>query len=185
MKRNIFLLLTLLLLALPASAKRKSVTTEERANAIAELVDMLQNERWTFFIDHINTSRVAFAQLTPERNYMYIENNRLVLQTDKTTSFVMPNMPPHSHYYGSGRAHYDFHMAMLPVFRQIYDVVVTETSLNRKGTKVIYSITMADHHGHRTRQRMTIDPITLTASIGVYSGRIEPLQEVQVRVREK
>lgn len=182
MKRNILLLLALLLLALPASAKRKKVTDEERAVAIAELVDMLKNDRWTFYIDHINSTRVSFSHLDPRTNYIYIEDGHLVLQTDKTSSFVMPNMPP---YYGSGRAMHDFRMAMRPVFRQVYDVVVTETSLNRRGTKVIYTVIMADPRGHRTTQRITIDPVTLVAHVGVYSGRIEPQQEVILVLPEK
>lgn len=185
MKRNILLLLALLLLALPVSAKRKKVSDEERAAAIAELVDMLQTERWTFYINHINSTRVGFSQLVPERNYIYIENGHLVLQTDKTSSFVMPNMAPHSPYFGSGRSRRDFHMAMMPIYRQVYDVVVTETSLNRKGTKLYYTITMKDPHGRTTRQRMTINPVTLSASVGVYSGRIEPLQEVILSMPEK
>lgn len=185
MKRNILLLLAILLMALPVSAKRKKVTDEERAVAIAEMVDMLKTDRWTLHIDHINSPRVNFSQLAPERNYIYIEDGHLVLQTDKTSSFVMPNMAPRPPFFGSGRAQRDFRMAMLPVYRQVYDVVVTETSLNRKGTKIYYTITMKDTHGRPTRQRMTIDPVTLTASVGVYSGRIEPQQEVILSMPEK
>lgn len=185
MKRNILLLLALLLLALPASAKRKKVTDEERAVAIAELVDMLKNDRWTFYIDHINSTRVSFSHLDPRTNYIYIEDGHLVLQTDKTSSFVMPNMAPRAPYMGSGRAQHEFRMAMRPVYRQVYDVVVTETSLNRRGTKVIYTVIMADPRGHRTTQRITIDPVTLNANVGVYSGRIEPQQEVLLFVPDK
>lgn len=185
MKRNILLLLALILLVLPASAKRKKVSDVDRAAAIAEMVDMLKTERWTLYIDHINSTRVNFTQLIPERNYIYIEDGRLVIQTDKTSSFVMPNMVPRSHFFGSGRAQREFRMAMLPVYRQVYDVVITETALNRKGTKIYYTITMKDPHGRTTRQRMTIDPVSLTASVGVYSGRIEPLQEVTLSMPEK
>lgn len=185
MKHNILLLLAVLLLALPASAKRKKVSDQERALAIVEVVEMLKTERWTFYIDHINSPRVSFSQLIPERNYIYVEDGRLVIQTDKTSSFVMPNMAPRSPFFGSGRAQHEFRMAMLPVYRQIYDVVVTETTLNHKGTKIYYTITMKDSYGRTTRQHMTVNPLTLTASIGVYSGRIEPVQEVSPSIPER
>lgn len=184
MKRNILLLLALFLLALPMSAKRKKVTDEERAQAIAVMVDMLKNDRWTMFIDNINSSHIGFSQLIPERNYIYIEDKHLVLQTDKTMSFVSRNFTPMS-FYGSGRVRGELLMAMRPVDRHVFDVIVTEISLNRKGTKVYLSIICADSRGHRSRQRMTIDPVTLRANIGVYSGRIEPVDEVILRVPAK
>lgn len=185
MKRNILLLLALLLLALPASAKRKKVTDEERAVAIAEVMHMLKNDLWTFHIDNINSTRVSFSHLDPRTNYIYVEDGHLVLQTDKTASFVMPNMAPRAPFMGSGRAQHEFHMAMRPVYRQVYDVVVTETALNRRGTKVVHTVVIADPHGRRTTQRITIDPVTLHANVGVYSGRIEPQQEVLLFVPDK
>lgn len=178
MKRNILLLLALLLLALPASAKRKQVTVEELAAAIAELVDMLKTDRWTFHIDHIDSPRVGFSNLDPRLNYVYIEDHHLFLQTDKRSSFVRPNMAPRPPFFGSLHGRNQIRTAMVPVYRQVYDVIFTETALNRKGTKVIYTVTMADKNGQRTRQRITIDPLTLTASVGVYSGHIKPVEEV-------
>lgn len=183
MKRNILLLLALLLLALPASARRHKPTEQERALAIAQVVELLKTDRWTLFIERINSNSVDFSQLVPERNYVYVENGHLILQTDKTYSYANANFMPRHSPYSRARYRQQLHIAMRPVDRRVYDVVVQDISLNRKGTKVIYSVIMADEHGRRTRQHMTINPVTLDASIGIYQGHIKPVEEVLVEVK--
>lgn len=186
--KNIFriLLLALCLLSLPASAKRHKVSAEERTAAIMRTYDLLQSGQWVMMIDDITTPKVSFTHLISERNYLYIEDSYLVVQTDITGAHSANNLNAleRKEAARSAAAHLDYVASFRPGVCQKFKIASSDIRTNRKGTKVILNLYIdRPHYTKKLFERIVIDPITMKASNGTLSGHIVPDNETLLIMR--
>lgn len=186
--KNIFriLLLALCLLSLPASAKRHKVSAEVRTAAIMRTYDLLQSGQWVMMIDDITTAKVSFTHLISERNYLYIEDSYLVVQTDITGAHRATNLnslqrQEAARYAGT---HPEITTGFCPGSCEKFKIASSDIRTNRKGTKVILNLYIdRPHYTKKLFERIVIDPITMKASNGTLSGHIVPDNETLLIIR--
>lgn len=182
MKHSLTLLIiALLAAALPAAAQKKKVTDEERQQAIMRVYDLLESGKWVMVIDNITTTKVSYSQLLAESNYILVADSLMTIQVDVAGANVQTNLNPLERTAAEGYAnrHPDRIEAARVTQRDYYHVVRTATETNRRGTQIVHKLYLStpDNPNHSTFSRLMIDPITLEANFGVYSGHFMAADE--------
>lgn len=178
--RTFILALSLVSIALPAVSKSHKLTPEERAQAVMRIYDLLQSGQWVMVIENIQTTSWGYSNLMPERNYLYIQDSLLVKQIDTTGAHGTSNLNIYQRQDIKRRidARPDLYAARRPVRKEFENVLSTEIRTNRSGTKVVYTLFVnSPDFPQKTRMRMIIDPVTLSANMGIYTGHLVPSNE--------
>lgn len=183
--RTFIFVVSLVSIALPAAAKSHKLTAEERAQAVMRTYDLLQSGQWVMIIENLQTTTWGFSNLLPDRNYMYIQDSLLVTQTDVTGAHGTSNL--NIYQRNEIKRQYnvrpDIYSARRPVHKSFENVLSTEIRTNRSGTKVIYTLFVnSPDFPQKTRMRMIIDPVTLSANVGICSGRLVPSNETMLYI---
>lgn len=184
MKQKLLLILIAILAIVPAAAQRTKVTAEEREQAVTRTCDLLNSGRWVMIIDNITTTAVSFSQLIATNNYILVADSLMTIQIDTSGAQVQTNLTKSQKEAAKSMEywHPDQIEANRMAKRDYYNVASTKTETNRRGTQIVHKIFVStpDHPMANTYMRLMIDPVTLRANFGIYSGHIMPADEAQL-----
>lgn len=185
MRHRLLLIIVAAVLAIvPAAAQQKKVSAEEREQAVMRTYDLLNSGHWVMVIDNITTTAVSYTQLIATNNYILVSDSLMTIQIDPSGAQVQTNLTKSQkeHAQSMERWHPDQLDARRIARRDYSNVVKTETETNRRGTQIVHKLYLStpDAPNSRVFSRLIIDPVTLKANFGIYSGHLMPADEAQI-----
>lgn len=169
---------------MPAAAQRTKVTDAEREQAVMRTYDLLNSGHWVMIIGNITTTAVSYSQLIATNNYILLSDSLMTIQIDTSGANVQTNLTKSQKEAAKSMEywHPDLLDAKRMAQRDYRNVVKAETETNRRGTQVVHKLYLStpDSPNSRVFSRLIIDPITLKASFGIFSGHLMPADEAQI-----
>lgn len=184
MKKTLIIFLIAILGIAPVAAQRTKVTDAEREQAVMRTYDLLNSGHWVMVIDNITTTSYSYSQLIATNNYILLSDSLLTIQVDTSGANVQTNLTKSQKEAAESMEywHPDQLDAKRMTQRDYRNVVKVETETNRRGTQVVHKLFLStpDSPNSRVYSRLIIDPITLQANFGIFSGHLMPADEAQI-----
>lgn len=180
-QKFLLILIAIIACAMPTAAQRQKVSDEERSQAIMRVYDLLESGRWVMTIENITTTKVSYSQLVESNNYILVADQLMTIQIDKAGANAQTNINVYERKEAERYAylHPDLIDASNKPHRGFYNVVKAETQTNRRGTQVVHKLYLStpDDPNSNTFSRLIVDPLTMKANFGIYSGHLKPADE--------